>query len=91
MFDLWFDDPDTTITIEPFRQHISRILGTPGTVHSCYFTRGCHHYFLGISPDGDLFPCGMFQGEPAFRYGNIAEMKPEEVGATSLFQQLEKG
>jgi len=89
MFDLWYDDPEPTITVEPFRQHICRILGIPGTVHSCYFTQGCHHHFLGISPDGDLFPCGMFQAEPAFRYGNINEMEPQEVGSTALFRQLE--
>ena len=88
MFDLWFDDSKPTITIEPIRQHIARILGTEA-VHSCFFTRSCHHFFLGISPDGDLFPCGMFQGEPSFKYGNIHAMEPETVGRTLLFGKLE--
>ncbi|WP_369696696.1 SPASM domain-containing protein [Streptomyces sp. XD-27] len=88
VFDAWFDDPDPRISIEPFGQHIARILGDAVT-HSCFYTRSCHRYFLGISPDGDLFPCGMFQGEPSFRYGNIHEMEPEHVARTALFDGIE--
>jgi uncharacterized protein len=88
LFDVWYDDPEPTIHIEPFGQHIGRILGVP-TTHSCFFTKSCHHFFLGISPDGDLFPCGMFQGEPSFRYGNIFDMAPEDVAETLLFRQIE--
>jgi hypothetical protein len=25
-----------------------------------FYTGSCHQFFLGVSPDGDLFPCGMF-------------------------------
>ncbi len=89
MFDAWFDDPAPTITIEPFGQHIARILGDEA-VHSCFYTRSCHEFFLGISPDGDLFPCGMFQGEPSFRYGNIHEMAPQDVAQTILFGRIEE-
>jgi len=89
IFDAWFDDPEPTIFIEPIRQHIARILGVPGVVHACHFTRGCHHSFLGIAPDGDLYPCGMFQGEPAFRYGNIHSMSPESIATTALFGRIE--
>ncbi len=89
IFDAWFDDPEPTISIEPIQQHIARILNVPGVVHACHFTRGCHHSFLGIAPDGDLYPCGMFQGEPAFRYGNIHSMSPESIATTALFGRIE--
>jgi uncharacterized protein len=79
LFDAWFDDPEPTISIEPFVQHISRILGV-GVAHSCFYTLSCHHFFLAISPDGDLFPCG---------YGNIHEMEPEDVAQTVLFGGIE--
>jgi uncharacterized protein len=88
MFNAWFDDPGRAISIEPFGQHISRILGV-SVAHSCFYTLSCHRFFLGISPDGDLFPCGMFQGEPSFRYGNIHEMPPERVAETVLFGAIE--
>jgi uncharacterized protein len=88
MFDAWFDDPEPTISIEPFGQHIARILGDEVT-HSCFYTLSCHRFFLGISPDGELFPCGMFQGEPSFRYGNIHEMQPQHVAQTVLFGGIE--
>jgi uncharacterized protein len=89
LFDAWFDDPDRPIHIEPFGQHVGRILGEE-VQHSCFYTLSCHHFFLGISPDGDLFPCGMFQGEPSFRYGNIHKLNPEQVAETALFGQIEK-
>ena len=87
LFDAWFDDPERPISVEPFGQHIARILGEQAT-HSCFYTLSCHQFFLGISPDGDLFPCGMFQGEPAFRYGNLHDLDPEQVAGTVLFGQL---
>lgn len=90
IFDIWFDDPNPSIAVDPPRQHIARILGVRGAQHSCHFTRSCHHGFLGIAPDGELYPCGMFQGEPAFKYGNIHAMAPHEVAATALFGKLEK-
>ena len=89
MFDAWYDDPQRTISIDPFDQHISRILGEEA-VQSCFYTLNCHHFFLGISPDGDLFPCGMFQGEPTFRYGNIHDMDPMDVAQTVLFGRIEE-
>lgn len=90
MFDVWFDDPAPAIAIEPFRMHIARVLGVPGAVHDCHFAKSCHHSFLGIAPDGDLYPCGMFQGEPAFRYGNICDMAPEDIPLTALFGRIEE-
>src|SRR5262249_45400088 len=51
MFDAWFDDAGPRIRIEPFGQHIARILGEQ-VAHSCFYTLSCHRFFLGISPDG---------------------------------------
>ena len=89
IFDVWFDDPAPPIAIEPLRHHVARALGIPGVVDLCHFTRSCHRSFLGIAPDGDLFPCGLFQGEPDFRYGNVHELAPEAVAATALFGRIE--
>ena len=88
MFDRWFDEPGPRISVEPFGQHVSRILGDT-VAHSCFYTLSCHRFFLGVSPDGDLFPCGMFQGEPSFRYGNLHDMPPEQVAQTVLFGQID--
>lgn len=88
MFDAWFDDPQPAISIDPFGQHIARIVGDQ-VAHNCFYTLSCHRFFLGVSPDGDLFPCGMFQGEPSFRYGNIRDMEPEDVARTMLFGDID--
>lgn len=87
VFDAWFDDPDPRVTVDPFGQHLARILGDAAT-HSCFYALSCHRYFLGVSPTGDLFPCGMFQGEPSFKYGNIHQISPEDVARTVLFGDI---
>jgi uncharacterized protein len=89
MVDAYLNDPEPTIVVEPIRQHVARILDLPGAVHACHFARSCHLSFLGIAPDGDLYPCGLFQGEPSFRYGNIHQMRPEDVALTALFGAIE--
>lgn len=90
LFNVWFDDPEPTIGIDPFENHIARLLRLAGAMHECHFARSCHESFLGIAPDGDIYPCGMFQGEPAFRYGNIAALTPEEVHTTAVFERIAK-
>lgn len=90
LFDLWFDDPDPGIGIDPFNSHIRRLLDVPGASYDCQFMQSCHHGFIGISPEGDLYPCGLFQGEAAFRYGNIDELAPEDIPATALFGRIEQ-
>ena len=88
LFDAWYDDPEPSITISPFQSHVGKMLGMPDVSGSCHFTKSCHQHLLGISPEGDLYPCGMFQGEPAFRYGNIEAMAPEKIALTALFGQI---
>lgn len=88
MFDLWFYDPHPTIGINPFDNHIARLLNLPGAIHECRFSQSCHKSFLGISPNGDLFPCGLFQGMPAFKYGNIHDMNPEAILQSPLWHAI---
>jgi uncharacterized protein len=88
LFDVWYDDPEPTIMISPLQNHIGRILGIPDVSHECHFARSCHRHFIGISPDGNMYPCGMFQAEPDFLYGNIESMLPEEIAVTPLFGRI---
>lgn len=90
LFDLWYDELNPVIGIDPFEKHVARVLGIPGAGHDCHFARSCHRSFIGIAPDGDLFPCGMFQGEPAFRYGNIDDLSPELIPLTALFGRIDE-
>jgi uncharacterized protein len=88
LFDAWWTDTEAPISIDPFRQHLHRLIDEPVS-HNCVFALHCHRHFLGISPDGDIFPCGMFQGEPAFRYGNLRSLAPRDISATPLFADIE--
>jgi uncharacterized protein len=88
LFDAWWADAEPPISIDPFRQHLCRLLDEP-VAHNCVFTLHCQRHFLGISPDGDIFPCGMFQGEPSFRYGNLRSLTIDDISATPLFAELE--
>lgn len=89
LFDTWYDDRETTISIDPFSRLLTQMLGYPKVPCSCVFSRDCHHSFIGIAPDGEMFPCGLFQGETQFRYGNIADLRPEDIPNTAVFKSLE--
>ena len=88
MFDLWFYDTNSRIGIDPFESHIARLLKLPGATDECVFSKSCHKSFLGISPDGGLFPCGLFQGMSEFEYGNLHNMAPEMIPQTPLWQSI---
>jgi uncharacterized protein len=90
LFDLWFDDPDPVISIEPLESHVATILELEGAVRECVYSKSCHKGFLGISPDGNYFPCGMFQGMPEFNYGNVFTLPPEKIPDTATWQRLDR-
>lgn len=69
LFDIWVDDNDDSIRVDPFETIIgSLISGSPG---SCVSSRSCTKTFVSIGPLGDIYPCGRFDGVREFRMGNI--------------------
>ncbi len=68
LFDVWFTD-GSKIRIDPFDDLIrAAITEEP---RECSFTGRCQYNFISIGPQGDIYPCGRFDGLPNFRFGNI--------------------
>ena len=72
LFDLWFDD-DSHIRIEPLHTLIGNIIFP--TIWGCDFHGKCLASIISINPDGNIYPCGRFEGLENFLIGNINKCK----------------
>jgi uncharacterized protein len=70
LFDEWFQDQDA-IEVDPFTQIIGNLL--TGSPSGCNFRRSCRGDFISIGPQGDIYPCGRFDGNSKYKMGNINE------------------
>ena len=70
-FDIWFNDDDCEIEIEPFKQTIEGLL--TGVMSGCSFRKNsCSHYFF-INPKGYVSVCGEWSKDAGLGMGNINE------------------
>lgn len=81
LFDLWFsDNPKNRVNIrmfDHFVKSVTRITNGDNSVagFDCAWANRCQKSFIGISTNGDIYPCGKFVDEQAFWYGNVNEDK----------------
>lgn len=84
LFDLWFNDnPEERVNIrmfDHFVKNITQIANGDKTVQGfdCSWANRCQRSFIGLSTNGDIYPCGKFVDETEFLYGNINEDKSLE-------------
>lgn len=71
LFDLWYNDPQTSIKESNFVEIASNLIS--GRTTYCIFGKNCQENFFAIAPTGDVFPCGRFCDESTaeFSYGNL--------------------
>lgn len=77
-FDMWFNDySEPVIDVDPFSKIIYNLsmdrnkklkLNYP---YGCNFSNDCANTFIGISPKGNVYPCGRLSGNEEFFMGNI--------------------
>lgn len=68
-FDIWVNDDDDSIRVDPFESIISSLIS--GAPRSCVSSRACTKTFVSIGPLGDVYPCGRFDGVRKFHLGNV--------------------
>ena len=66
-----------TIDIDPFMEVIGN-LGTNRPL-GCNYSISCRDSFISIGPEGDIYPCGRFDGIKEFWMGNIKQDTVEEA------------
>jgi uncharacterized protein len=75
LFDIWFDDKEEPVYISTFVELAASLL--TNKVHICEKKTTCQPNYIGIAPDGSLFPCGRY-GTEKYIMGNIHQISPKE-------------
>ena len=70
LFDIWFDDPKPTITVNPPHSVLTGII-YGGMPLYCSADDSCFSKFVSFLPDGSVYPCNRFAGDQGFYLGNI--------------------
>ena len=68
LFDVWFYDKPA-IKLDPFDDMIASLL--TNKAFGCNYSESCQSSFISIGPQGDIYPCGRFDGNGEFYLGNI--------------------
>jgi uncharacterized protein len=88
---LWFNDKTSQeINVEPLKSMFTSIINPKAVRRQCVWINRCHRFFIAVSPNGDLYPCGLYQGYSDYMYGNINKMTFEDVVHTRTWDKLEK-
>ena len=87
LFDTWIEDPDT-INVDPFDLMMGNLV--TGSGRGCNHSVSCVGNFVSIGPQGDIYPCGRFDGDAEFWLGNVNQPGGLEAALkTSCFVKLE--
>lgn len=69
LFDIWIGEDELQVSLDPFDQLISSIV--MGVPMGCSHSESCQNNFYSVGPEGDVYPCGRFDGDLKWRLGNI--------------------
>lgn len=90
LFELWFNDKENSIRVSPFESIMQSMIHSSRKPAECIFAGNCHKKFIAISPNGDIYPCGLYQGYEKFRYGNIYEFSMDKIEEAHTYKILEQ-
>ena len=68
LFDRWIEDYNA-IDVDPFTQIMGNFM--TGRPSGCNYSKSCQENFISIGPQGDIYPCGRFDGLTNYWMGNI--------------------
>ena len=79
---------EARICIDPF----SEVIGNMVTRRplGCNYSESCRDTFISIGPQGDIYPCGRFDGVKEFRIGNIKTHTIQEAVDSEINRELRK-
>lgn len=89
LFDRYIQDDDFKKTFDPF----DVIMGNVATEISygcCTFNKNCQQYFVSIAANGDVYPCGRFDGLTQFQMGNIHEKPLKKILESEIRKEFLK-
>lgn len=77
LFDLWFSDPDPTPAFMNLEDIVDTIMQSRPI--ECAHLKNCQRHFVSISPNGEVYPCGRFEGTKDFLYGSLESQTLTEI------------
>jgi len=88
LYNLWMKDkqPPHLLCLENTLKNIL----SENIFCDCTFSNSCQGNFISIDPQGNVYPCGEFDGNKEFRYGNINEDSLEIILSNPMRKQLLK-
>ena len=88
LFDLWWADEGAELRVATIEDLITAVLTRRHV--GCENSPNCQNHFIGVGPNGDVYPCGRFEGMAEFSYGNLVECDMHEIMASGRRQNLLK-
>lgn len=76
LFDKWVEE-GSELSINPFEEIMGNIL--TGNPWGCNYSASCQNSFISVGPQGDVYPCGRFDGVGGFHLGNINSKDIKEI------------
>lgn len=89
LFDHYFNDKEMTRGVDPFDIWMGNVAMEQAR-GCCAFGKNCTESFISVSPVGDVYPCGRFDGIKDFYFGNIHEQHLFEILKSPVRQKLLK-
>lgn len=85
LFDKWVTDYKS-IDIDPFTNIMGNLMTSCPV--GCNFSDNCRRDFISIGPQGDIYPCGRFDGLKEFWMGNINSTGLEPALSSEVHKKL---
>lgn len=76
-FDRWFYEKNLGIEVKPLSDILFSLIAKTKT--GCQFAGSCRGNFISIGPQGDVYPCGRFDGVREYLLGNIHKQSLHEM------------
>jgi uncharacterized protein len=92
IFDLWIELDDPSVKIRELTSFLSVLVG--GSAGVCTLAGHCLGQYFHVEPNGDLYHCDKFLGDPDYQVGNILAHTFRDVRGSARMQRLvaeEKG
>jgi len=76
------------IDIDPFMEVLGNI--ETNSPLGCNYSVSCRESFISLGPQGDIYPCGRFDGVKKFWMGNIKKDSLDNIMNSKINQELKK-
>ncbi len=77
LFDAWLELDDPRIRVREFGDWLLLSMGWPGSL--CSSAASCVGGTLSVEPEGEVYHCDKFAGEPDYYFGHLRELDFEEL------------